>query len=614
MTMFIETVRNRNSPPCILLRETFRINGKVRHRTLANLTNWPKDILEGFRALLEYHRNPKAHVPPSSSHSFKITRSLPHGHVAAVLSVMRKLGIPKLLGSKGSPERDLCMAMIATRILFPASKLATSRALARETLNSTLAAECGLKEDPHENDLYAAMDWLLPRQSRIEKVLARRHLDEGSLVLYDLSSSYFEGTQCPLAKLGYSRDGKNGKLQIEYGLLCNRSGIPVAIEVFEGNTADPATLGVQIDKLRKCFGLRRLILVGDRGMITQARIDGELRGIEGLDWITALRSSQIAALAREGLIEASLFDEKNLAEPRSAGAGRDSLPQAARRAHPPGGRTWQIQSPDFPDERLVVCRNPLLALSRAHKREELLCATEADLLKIRNAVTRTTNPLRGRAKIGLRVGRIINKHKMAKHFSLTIADDAFEFVRRQEKIAAEAAIDGIYVVRTSSREADLESAEIVECYKDLGLVEQAFRSIKTVDLKIRPIHHRNADRVRSHVLLCMLAYYVEWHMRSVLKPVLFDQDDAGEGRELRADPVMAKRPSASAKAKARTKRTADGLPVHSFQSLLEDMATITRNTIVPDVPNAPGWQQDTEPTPLQIKILSLLDSLPASSQ
>lgn len=577
--MFIESVPNRNSPPCLLLRETYRDAGKVRHRTLANLSKWPKPVVDGLRTLLKGHRDSGVSAS-APGQPFKITRSLPHGHVSAVLSTMRKLGLPRLLGSKACPERDLCMAMIAARILFPGSKLAASRALGTQTLNSTLAQECGIQEDPHENDLYAAMDWLLPRQNRIEKALASRHLDEGSLVLYDLSSSYFEGKHCPLAKLGHSRDGKPGKLQIEYGLLCNGAGTPVAIEVFEGDTADPATLGSQILKLRERFGLRRLVLVGDRGMITQARIDQELRGVEGLDWITALRSSQIAALARNGLIEQSLFDEKNLAE---------------------------IQSPDFPGERLVVCRNPLLAFSRTRKREQLLQATEKNLAKIRDAVSRAKAPLRGRAKIGLRAGRIINKHKMAKHFALTITDSSFSYARREEKIAAEASIDGIYVVRTSSKEEGMQAADIVERYKSLSLVENAFRSIKTVDLKVRPIHHRNADRVRSHVFLCMLAYYVEWHMRSVLKPVLFD---AEEPSTTRLDPVAPKKPSPSAKAKARTKRTPDSLPVHSFQSLLSDLATITRNTIVPAIPDAPGWDQDTEPTQLQKKILDLLNSLP----
>lgn len=576
--MFIESVPNRKSPPCILLRETYREDGKVRHRTLANLTGWPPDLVDGFRALLKRRRDPHACAGPAGG-TFQITRSLPHGHVRAVLSAMRSLGLPALLSSRPCPERDLCMAMIADRILAPGSKLATSRHLRPETRTSTLAAECGIGGGPHENDLYAAMDWLLPRQARIEKKLAARHLDEGSLVLYDLTSSYFEGKTCPLAKLGHNRDGKQGKLQIEYGLLCNRAGVPVAVEVFEGNTSDPATLGPHVAKLRERFGLRRVVIVGDRGMITQARIDGELRGVEGLGWITALRSCQIAALARGGLIQPELFDEKNLAE---------------------------IQSPDFPGERLVVCRNPLLARSRARKREELLCATEAELRKIRAAVGRGRNPLRGRAEIGLRAGRVINKYKVAKHFRLTIADDAFAFARREEKIAAEAAIDGIYVVRTSARPEDISGPQAVSIYKDLSLVENAFRSIKTIDLKVRPIHHRDAGRVRCHVLLCALAYYVEWHMRSALKPMLFDDEEA---RVPRPDPVAPKRPSESARAKARTKRTADGQPVHSFQSLLADLATLTRNTIVPDLAGAPGWEQDAQPTPIQKKALDLIAAI-----
>lgn len=581
--MFIEPVRNRNSPPCILLRETYRHDGKVKHRTLANLSKWPPGIVEGLRRLLKSSRNPHA---TTSSPDFRITRSLPHGHVAAVLSTMRKLGIAHLLGSKACPERNLCMAMIASRILFPSSKLATSRALDPETRLSTLAQECELPEDFDENDLYAAMDWLQPRQPRIEKALASRHFHEGSLVLYDLTSSYFEGKSCPLARLGYSRDGKKGKLQIVYGLLCNRAGIPVAVEVFEGNTADPMTLATQIKKLRQRFGLRHLVLVGDRGMITQARIDEELRGVDGLDWITALRSGQIADLAADGLIQPSLFDEKNLAE---------------------------IQSPDFPGERLVVCRNPLLARSRAHKREELLSATEADLAKVATAVQRAKSPLRGKDKIGLRVGRVIDAHKMAKHFELNISDDAFTYSRRTENIAREAAIDGLYVVRAKVTDENFTATQLVERYKDLSLVENAFRCLKTVDLKVRPIHHRSEDRVRCHVLLCMLAYYVEWHMRAALKTLLFDEDDHETAGASRSDAVAPKLPSPSAKRKACSKRTPEGLPVHSFQTLLKDLATITRNTIVPKVPGAPGWQQETEPTPLQEKIFALLHDHPMTS-
>lgn len=582
--MFIERVPNRNSPPCILLRETFRREGKVRHRTIANLSKWPPHVVEGLRRLLK--AEPSADSPggpAATALAFRITRSRPHGHVDAVLSTMRKLGLPNLLGSKPSPERNACMALVAARILSPGSKLALSRSLGPETLTSTLAQECALPEDIDENHLYAAMDWLLPRQARIEKALAARHLQEGSLVLYDLTSSYFEGKTCPLAHLGHSRDGKKGTLQIVYGLLCNRNGTPVAVEVFDGNTADPMTLGAQIKNLRDRFGIQRLILVGDRGMITQARIDRELRGVEGLDWISALRSSQIAELSAAGLIQPSLFDEKNLAE---------------------------IQSPDFPGERLVVCRNPLLARSRAHKREELLAATEADLEKIRSAVLRAKAPLRGAARIGVRIGRVIGKHKMAKHFDLEISAAAFSFSRRSENIAREAAIDGLYVVRAKVTDEDFSPSQLVERYKDLSLVENAFRSIKTVDLKVRPIHHRDEDRVRCHVFLCMLAYYVEWHMRAALKAVLFDEDDHEAARAQRPDVVAPKKPSPSAKRKALTKRCRDGLPVHSFQTLLEDLATITRNTILPKLAGAPGWQQDAEPTPQQEKILRLLKNHP----
>lgn len=577
--MFIERIPNRNSPPCILLRETYRQDGKVKHRTIANLSKWSPALVDGLRRILKSGGSAGAGTAPA----FRITRSLPHGHVDAVLSTMRKLGMPHLLGSKPCAERNLCLAMIAARILSPGSKLATSRALDPETRASTLAQECDLEEDIDENDLYAAMDWLLPRQARIEKALASRHLHEGSLVLYDLTSSYFEGKNCPLAQLGYSRDGKKGKLQIVYGLLCSPEGTPVAVEVFEGNTADPMTLGAQISKLRQRFCLRHVVLVGDRGMITQARIDQELRGVEGLDWISALRSSQIVTLAEDGLIGASLFDQKNLAE---------------------------IQSPDFPGERLVVCRNPLLARSRAYKREELLRATEADLEKIRAAVHRAKRPLRGEDRIGIKVGRVIDKHKMAKHFELKITAAGFSFARRPETIAREAAIDGIYVVRAQISTDSFSASQLVERYKDLSRVENAFRSLKTVDLKVRPIHHRSEDRVRCHIFLCMLAYYVEWHMRSALKPVLFDEDDPEAASAARDDVVSPKKPSPSAQRKAQTKLTPDGMPVHSFQSLLKDLATITRSTIVPTLEGAPGWQQETEPTPLQEKIRRLLQALP----
>jgi transposase len=574
--MYIETVPNRNSPPCILLRESFRIEGKVKHRTLANLTDWPKHLLVGLRLLLKGHQ-PSATV---SSESFRITRSLPHGHVEAVLRVVRLLGLDRLLGSKLSRERSLTLAMIGARILDPESKLATARSLDSQTLSSTLAQECHLEGPIHENELYAAMDWLVSRQARIENALAARHLEEGCLVLYDLTSSYLEGKCCELARLGFNRDGKVGKLQIEYGLLCNREGCPVAVEVFEGNTADPMTLGSQIKKVRERFGLRRVVIVGDRGMITQARIDEELRGIEGLAWIGALRSSQIAGLLEAGAIAPSLFDEKNLAE---------------------------ISSPDFPEERLIACRNPYLAQYRRTKREALLRATEVELQKIAFATQREKRPLRGKVKIALRVGRLIERFKMAKHFILQIEEDAFGWQRDETKIAAEAALDGMYVVRTSVDQSALSASEAVERYKDLGAVEQAFRCFKTVDLKVRPIHHRLEGRVRAHVFLCMLAYYLEWHMRRALAPLLFGEEGPREPRE---DVVSPKKPSPGAARKAQSKKTLEGAPVHSFQTLLADLSTIVRNTITPNIEGAPAWQQETQPSALQQRAFDLLKNIP----
>jgi transposase len=578
VTMYIETVRNRNSPPCILMRESYREDGKVKHRTLANLTGWPGRIVDGLRLLLK-GISPSASV---DSASFRIIRSLPHGHVAAVLCSVRKVGLDRLLGSKTCRERNLALAMVMARILEPHSKLATARSLDIETGSSTLAGECHLEGRIHENELYAAMDWLLAKQDRIEKALAARHLEDGSLVLYDLTSSYMEGKTCPLSRLGHSRDGKKGKLQIEYGLLCNKDGCPVAVEVFEGNTADPMTLGAQIDKLRNRFKLKRVVLVGDRGMITQARIDKELRPVQGLEWISALRSSQIGHLVEEGAIAQSLFDERNLAE---------------------------ITSPDFPGERLVACRNPLLAESRRIKRQALLAATEKDLQKIAEATMRKTRPLRGKVKIAFRAGRVIDRHKMAKHIRIEVEEDGFKWSRDEDRIAEEAALDGIYVVRTCVAETVLSATEVVERYKDLNAVEQAFRCIKTVDLKVRPIHHRLEGRVRAHVFLCMLAYYVEWHMRKALAPMIFADDAPRQPRE---DVVGPKKPSPSAARKARTKKTREGATVHSFQTLLDDLSTIVRSTIAPALEGAPTWDQETEPSTNQRRAFQLLGEIKAA--
>jgi len=573
VVMYIESVPNRSSPPCILLRESYRQGGKVRKRTLANLTQWPPDVLAGLRALL------KGGKVSFDGEGFDIKRSLPHGHVAAALSVLRDLELHKIIAPRRCRQRDLAVAMIVARIIDPRSKLATARGLSDETTFTSLGEVLALGEID-ENDLYAAMDWLLERQERIEAALAGRHLHDGTLVLYDLSSSYFEGKTCPLAKLGYSRDGKKGTLQIVYGLLCDAEGRPIAIEVFEGNTGDPATLARQVDKIRDRFGLARVVLVGDRGMITEARIHEDLDGVEGLNWITALRGPAIRDLVKAGHLQPSLFDQMDMAE---------------------------IASPDYPGQRLIVCRNPLLAELRRHKRQELLDATERELAKIVTAVTRTSKPLRGADKIGLRVGRVINRYKVAKHFAVRIGHDSLAYERKDERIVAEAALDGFYVIRTDVPETALDAEQTVRAYKGLAKVERAFRSLKTVDLKIRPIHHRLSDRVRAHVLLCMLAYYVEWHMRQRLAPVLFDDEDPAAGRALQSSPVAPVQRSPAAKRKAATKRTDDDRPVHSFQTVLADLATIAKNRIQPSVPGAESFEKITRPTSNQQRILDLLD-------
>ena len=574
LVMYITSVPNRNSPPCILLRESYRQEGKVRNRTLANLTHWPPEVVAGLRALI---KGAKVSLDGDGD-GFEVQRTLPHGHVAAVLGVLRGLELHKIIAPRRSRQRDLVVAMIVARIIDPRSKLATARGLSDETAFTSLGEVLGLGEID-ENDLYAAMDWLVARQGRIEEALAGRHLHDGTLVLYDLSSSYFEGKTCPLARLGYSRDGKKGTLQIVYGLLCDVEGRPVAIEVFEGDTGDPATLATQVDKIRNRFGLARVVLVGDRGMITEARIREDLDGVEGLSWITALRGPAIRGLVEAGHLEPSLFDQTDMAE---------------------------ITSPHYPGQRLIVCRNPLLAEQRRHKRQELLEATERDLAKIVTAVTRTRKPLRGADKIGLRVGRIINRYKVAKHFTVQIGDDSLTYERKAERIAAEAALDGFYVIRTDVPQATLDAEQTVRAYKGLSKVERAFRSLKTVDLKIRPIHHRTADRVRTHVLLCMLAYYVEWHMRELLAPVLFDDEDSAAGRALQASPVAPAQRSPGAKRKAATKRTDDDRPVHSFQTVLADLATIAKNRIQPSVPGAESFEKITRPTSNQQRILDLL--------
>jgi len=570
--MYIEAVPNRNSPPAILLRESYRENGKVRKRTLCNLSDWPTAHIEGLSGVLK-----GGTVIPAERDAFTVVRTLPHGHVAAVLGTAHKIGLDRILGPDGNRCRDLVLALVAGRILDPASKLATARALSPATAASSLGEMLGLGA-VDEDELYTTLDWLLERQPAIETALARRHLNSGTLVLYDVSSSYMEGRCCPLAKRGYSRDGRKGTLQITYGLLCAPDGCPIAIEVFDGDTADPLTLSQQIDKLKRRFRLDHVVLVGDRGMITQARITEEIKSAN-LDWITALRAPAIKALLQSGALQLSLFDQRDMAS---------------------------ITAPDYPDERLVVCRNPDLAVERGRKREELLAATERDLTRIQAAVTRRRSPLRGAAEIALAVGGVINRHKMAKHFHLDIADASFSFSRKLSEIATEAAVDGIYVVRTSLSVETCDDETTVRSYKSLALVERAFRCLKTVDLQIRPIYHWLADRVRAHVLLCMLAYYLEWHMRQSLAPMLFEDADRPTAAALRTSVVAQAQRSPAAVQKQTTKLTPDGLAVHSFQTLLADLATVARNTIVTAITPHHPLTVVTRPTAAQHKALQLL--------
>jgi hypothetical protein len=571
--MYVALVPNRSSPPAYLLREGYREDGKVKSRTLANLSHWPLAKIERLRRVL------RDEVLSGAAEGLTMLRSLPHGHVAAVLGMARKIGLDRLLAAGQAPARlaTLVLAMVLARVIDPASKLATARQLDAATATSSLGPLLEL-ETVSEQELYAALDWLLSQQSRIESRLAQRHLSQGTLVLYDVSSTYFEGRTCPLARRGYSRDGKRDKLQIIFGLLCASDGCPVAVEVFAGNTGDPSTLAAQVAKLKQRFHLDHVVLVGDRGMITEARVEALLKPA-GLDWITALRAPTIRMLLDQGAFQLSLFDERDLAE---------------------------VTSPDFPDDRLVVCRNPWLAAERARKRLDLLAATEADLRKVVRAVARRTKPLRGADKIGLAAGAVLNRHKVAKHFILTITDDTFGFERNTEAIEAEGRLDGFYVIRTNLDKTTLATSDVVRVYKSLSQAERAFRSIKTVDLEIPPIHHRLSDRVRAHVLLCMLAYYLEWHMRQALAPILFDDHQRAEAAATRSSIVAPAQRSNAARRKAATKRTADGLPVHSFQSLLAELATFTRNTMA--MAAAPG---DTfllypQQTPTQLRAFELL--------
>ena len=578
--MYIESVPNRNSPPAILLRESYRDAGKIKKRTIANLSDWPTEIVEGLRTLLKGGK-----VAPADQESIIVRRALPHGHVAAVLGTLRNISLERMLGPPRNRCRDLVIAMIVARLIAPASKLATARMLDPLTASSSLGEVLGLGP-VDEDELYVALDWLGERQEAIEKALARKHLHDGTLVLYDVSSSYVEGRCCELARLGYNRDGKKGKLQIVYGLLCAADGCPVAIEVFEGDTGDPRTLAAQIDKVKKRFALERVALVGDRGMITQARLDAEIAPA-GLDWITALRAPAIRTLVEAGALQMSLFDQRDMAA---------------------------ITSPDYPGERLIVCRNPDLARERTRKREDLLAATEADLAVIAAAVRRARNPLRGEAEIALKVGAVVNRHKVAKHFELSIGEASFSFHRKTEAITAEAALDGIYVVRTNLPKKLLDDAATVGAYKSLARVERAFRSLKTVDIHLRPIFHWTTPRVRAHVLLCMLAYHVEHHIRARLAPMLYDETDHEAAAALRASIVAKAERSEAARRKQTTGLTDDGLPVHSFQSLLADLATYARIQATTALNDKYVFTLHTRPTPIQQRAFELLAVNPDRTQ
>jgi hypothetical protein len=566
--MHIHIVPNRGSSPSVLLRESYRKGNKVCKRTLANLSSLSAAQIEAIRAAL------RGETLQPAAQRFEAIASRTYGHVQAVALTLQRLGLASLLASKHCLEREQVLAMVASRILAPHTKLATTR----WWHTTTLAEDFGVA-DADEDDLYAAMDWLLVRQDTIQKKLAARHLSPGGMVLYDLSSSYFEGSCCPLAKLGYNRDGKRGLLQVNYGLLTDARGCPVAVSVHEGNVADSNTLMPEVKRLREDFGIEQLVMVGDRGMISSKAIE-ELRETEGIAWITALKSVSIRVLIEQGHLQLGLFDDRNLIE---------------------------LISPDYPGERLVACRNPELARLRTHKREELLCATERNLAKIKAQVEATK--LSGRDKIGLRVGKVVNQYKVAKHFDLTIEDNAFTFARKIEHIAAEAALDGIYIIRTSVSAAQMDAPQCVRNYKSLANVERAFRSLKTVDLKVRPIHHRTADRVRAHIFLCMLAYYVEWHMREAWRTLMFADTDQ-QAKTVR-DPVAPARRSKAALAKAASHTLDDGTPAHSFSTLLAELATIVRNTCrTPNAaPNTPTFEVTTTPNAKQQRALNLIENI-----
>jgi len=571
--MYIETVPNRNSPPAILLRAGWREGKKTVKRTLANLSDWPPPKIAALRRLL------RDETLVSPQDLLTTRQTLPHGHVEAILAMIRRLDLEAVIASKRCRERDLVMAMIVQRLIDPCSKLATTRAWH----TTTLAEEQGVLE-ASEDELYTAMDWLLARQERIEKKLAARHLREGGLVLYDVTSSSYEGRTCPLAHFGHNRDGDKQRPIIVYGVMTDGEGRPVAVEVYAGNTGDPTTVGDQVEKLRQRFGLERVVLVGDRGMLTPPQID-KLRERPGMGWITALTSGAIRTLVEKGALQLSLLDQKNLAE---------------------------IPSPDHPGERLVVCHNPLLEEERARKRQALLEATEKSLTKIAKDVARRKKKLLTAAEIGLKVGKVLGRYKVGKHFDCRMGEGSFTCRRRQDAIDQEAQLDGIYVLRTSEPVERLSAADTVRSYKRLAEVERAFRCLKGIDLLVRPIRHRTEERVPAHIFLCLLAYYVEWHLRRAWAPLLFEDEERREERQ-RRDPILPTEPSASAQAKKRSHQTAEGLPVHSFPTLLAALASRARVTYeIRSADVTLTCKQMPEPTPLQARAYELIRAFPVT--
>ncbi len=572
--MYIEHVPNRNSTPAVLLRESWRENGKTKKRTVANLSSLPDETVEAVRAALKGEVVPAALAISEPEKTLEIINARQHGHVAAIIAMIKKSGLLHVIDRKASRQRDIVVAMIADRLLHGDSKLATARHCQNETAATTLGEQLSL-QDLDEHECYLAMDWLLERQESMQKKLAKKHLADGGPVLFDLSSSYFEGHTCPLAKHGYSRDKRGDLPQVNYGMYCNADGVPIGVEVLSGNESDRVAFPKAVERVRNDFGRKNVIFVGDRGMICGKAIDDYLRGEEGAQWITALNSTSIAKLQRQGDIQLSFFDQRDLAS---------------------------ITHPDYPDERLIVCRNPLLADERARKREALLAATEKLLAKVKAKVDRKRKPLRGKSEIGIEVGKDVNAKKVAKHFRIEIDDDRFEYFRDEEKIDAEASLDGLYVIRSNVEPSQMSDERIVAHYKNLALVERAFRSLKSIDIRVRPINHRLADRVRSHIFICMLAYYIEYQMRLALAPLMF-VDEEKSSAETRNSVVSPAGRSDSAKRKDATHRNKHGFGLSSFRDILESLSAVIRSTVTIKGHPKGRFKTTSRPTPYQQEII-----------